>query len=118
MILVNDVLAFQKYPMGAVLFCIAAVDPETNIVFRVTMNKASLASCQTAVKTGADRWASTDGLLRVRTVEDELELLFRVPGQSRAWRVGLEGRDRERFIAAMQVMGRGAGTPGAIGRRI
>lgn len=114
MILINDVLAFQKYPMGAVLFCIAEVDPETNVVFRVTMNKASLMSCRTAVRSGTMRWASADGLLRVRSVADEVELLFRVPGQSRAWRIELEGRERERFLEAMQVMGRGAGRPGTI----
>lgn len=109
MILVNDMLAFQKYPMGAVLFCVAAQDPDTNVVFRVTLDKKALAACGTAVRSGTPRWSSPDRLLLIRSTDSEVELLFRIPGQQRAWQVWLDGKDRERFLDAMHVMSRGVG---------
>lgn len=109
MILVNDMLAFQKYPMGAVLFCVTAQDSETNVVFRITLDKRALTACRRAVQSGTPRWSSPDRLLLVRSAGNEIELLFRIPGQQRAWQVWLDGRDRDRFLDAMQVMSRGSG---------
>lgn len=106
MILVTDTLAFQRYPLGATLFCVLREGEET-LVFQIKLNRRLLASCFSALKCRRVEWATEGGDFRIRGTASRVMLAFHASGEDLRV-VPLSGKELARFREALRVLGRGA----------